>query len=67
VVRGQKIEQMCGGEKYSSAIPYSTCDPPSKLQSAAKISPIPSKLQWYWTYLGLSVVPAQLIQKGASI
>jgi len=37
---------MCGGEKYFSAIPYSTYDPPRKLQ-------------WYSTYLGLSVVPAQ--------
>jgi len=25
------------------------------------------KLQWYWTYLDLSVVSAQQIQRGASI
>jgi len=37
-----------------SAIPYSAYDPPRKLQ-------------WYWTYLDLLVVPAQPEQKSASI
>jgi len=45
---------MCGGETYFSAIPYSTDD-------------LPRELQWCWTYLDLSVVPAQLVQKGVSI
>jgi len=45
---------MRGGKKYFSAIPYSTYDPPRKLQ-------------WYWTYLELLVVPSQPVQKGASI
>jgi len=45
---------MCGGEEYVSVIPYSTYDPPRKLQL-------------YWTYLDLSVVPAQPVQKGTSI
>jgi len=44
---------MCGGEKYFSAILYSTY--------------LPRELQWYWTYLDLSVVPTQLVQKGVSI
>jgi len=36
---------MCGGKIYFSAILYSTYD-------------LPRKLQWYWIYLGLSVVLA---------
>jgi len=43
---------MCGDEKHFSAIPYFTYDPPRKLQ-------------WHWTYLVLSVVPAQPVQKSA--
>jgi len=45
---------MCGGKKYFSAILYSTYD-------------LTRKLQWYWTYVGLSVVPAQPVQKGVLI
>jgi len=37
---------MCEGMKYFSAIPCSIYVPPRELQ-------------WYWTYLDLSVVPAQ--------
>jgi len=45
---------MCRDERYFSAIKYSTYDPPRELQ-------------WYWTYLDLLAVPAQQVQKGASI
>jgi len=45
---------MCVSEKYFSAIPYSTYD-------------LPRKLQLYWTYLDLSAIPAQPVQKGALI
>jgi len=45
---------MCGGEKYFSAIPYSTYD-------------LPIELQWYWIYSGLSLVSTQPVEKGASI
>jgi len=37
-----------------SAIPYSTNDPLRELQ-------------WYWTYLDLSVVPSQQVQRGSWI
>jgi len=53
-VWGARRWNECVEARNIFAIPYFTYD-------------LPRKLLWYWTYLGLSVVPAQPVQKSASI